>query len=113
MPTVFERIVAREIPAAIVHEDEWIVAFRDIEPQAPFHVLVVPRTPIPRLRDAGPEEAGILGRMLLVARKVATEAGYDDVGFRCVLNDGPDAGQVVPHLHLHVLAGRGFGWPPG
>ncbi len=113
MPTLFERIMAREIPAAIVHEDEWTVAFRDIQPQAPFHVLVVPRRPIARLGDAGPEHAELLGRMLLAARKVVAEAGLAEAGFRCTLNDGPDAGQVVPHLHLHVLAGRAFGWPPG
>ena len=113
MPTLFERIIAREIPAAIVHEDEWTVAFHDIHPQAPFHVLVVPRKAIPRLQDAGPEDAEILGRMLLAARKVATAAGMGESGFRCTLNEGPDAGQVVPHVHLHVLAGRAFGWPPG
>jgi len=113
VPTLFERIIGREIPAAIVHEDEWTVAFRDIQPQAPFHVLVVPRKPIAHLQDAGPEDAEVLGRMLLVARKTAADAGFGESGFRCTLNDGPDAGQVVPHVHLHVLAGRAFGWPPG
>jgi histidine triad (HIT) family protein len=113
MPTLFERIASREIPAEILYEDELVVAFRDIEPQAPFHALVVPRRPIARLSEATEADAVLLGRLLLAAREVAGKAGLDESGFRLVLNDGPDAGQLVPHVHLHVLAGRRFGWPPG
>jgi len=109
--TLFEKLIAREIPADIVYEDEWAVAFRDIHPQAPVHLLVVPRAPIPRLSAATPEDVERLGRCLDAVRRAALQEGLSS--YRVVTNDGPDAGQTVPHLHFHVLGGRGFGWPPG
>ncbi len=111
MPTIFSRIIAREIPADIVHEDDLSLAFRDIHPVAPFHVLVIPKRPIASLADAGPEDAALLGHLLTVCRKVAEAAGHRD--FRVISNAGAGAGQTVFHLHFHVLAGRGLGWPPG
>ena len=113
MPTLFERILAREIPAAIVYEDAFVFAFKDIQPAAPQHVLVVPRKPIPNLESTEPGDVEILGHLLLAARKVAGDLGLDTSGYRLVLNNGADAGQVVPHLHLHVVGGRALGWPPG
>lgn len=109
--TLFEKLIARQIPADIVYEDAWAVAFRDLHPQAPVHLLVVPRKPIPRLSAAGPEDVELLGRVLEAARLAAAQEGL--VSYRIVTNDGPDAGQTVPHLHFHVLGGRGFTWPPG
>jgi histidine triad (HIT) family protein len=111
MPTLFERIVAREIPADIVHEDDLAIAFRDIHPVAPLHVLVVPKRPLVNVGAATDEDAGMLGHLLGVCRKVAEDAGYPD--FRVVTNSGAGAGQTVFHLHLHVLAGRPLTWPPG
>lgn len=110
--TVFEKIAAREIPAAIVSEDADTIAFRDIKPQAPTHLLVTPKKPIPRLSEAGPEEAELLGRTLLAAAAAARQAGLTG-GYRLVINNGPDAGETVPHLHIHVLGGRALAWPPG
>lgn len=110
--TLFERIIAREIPATLLHEDARCVAFRDINPQAPFHALVVPVKPIPKLGDAAPDDEPLLGHLLMVAAKVAREAGYGEA-FRLAVNNGAGAGQTVFHLHVHVLAGRPFGWPPG
>lgn len=109
--TLFEKIIARQIPADIVYEDEWCVAFRDIHPQAPVHVLVVPRKPIARVDEASPEDAALLGRCLLAAGEVARQLGLDS--FRLVANSGEDAGQSVFHLHFHVLGGRPMSWPPG
>jgi histidine triad (HIT) family protein len=106
--TLFEKILARQIPAQIVHEDEFCFAIRDINPQAPNHFLVIPRKVIPKLSDASPEDAEVLGRCMLAASKLA--AGKD---YRLVINNGDDAGQTVFHLHMHVLTGRTFGWPPG
>lgn len=111
MPTLFERIIAREIPAEIVWEDDWTVAFRDISPQAPTHLLVVPRVPVARLEDT--DDPALLGHLLLAAREVAAALGLAEGGYRLVLNNGPDAGQIVPHVHIHLLAGRELGWPPG
>ena len=108
---LFCRIVAGEIPAERVAENDACIAFRDLAPQAPLHVLVVPRVHIPSLSAAS--DPLVLGQAALLAAQVAREAGYAESGFRTVVNDGPDAGQSVPHLHLHVLAGRPFGWPPG
>jgi histidine triad (HIT) family protein len=113
MPTIFERIVSREIPAEILYEDDLVAAFRDIEPQAPFHVLVVPKRPLARLAEATAADAVLLGQMLIAAERVARDAGVSEAGYRLVLNDGPDAGQLVPHVHMHLLAGRKMGWPPG
>ncbi len=108
---LFCRIVAGEIPAQIVAQNEHCVAFRDLAPQAPLHVLVIPRTHVASLGAAS--DAGLLGEVALMAARVAREAGYGERGFRSVVNDGPDAGQSVGHLHMHVLAGRPLGWPPG
>ncbi|MGE0384434.1 MAG: histidine triad nucleotide-binding protein [Gammaproteobacteria bacterium] len=109
--TLFERIIEGEIPAAILHEDEHCVAFRDVSPQAPVHALVVPRKPIPRLSEATPADQGLLGHLLLVANEVAAALGHHD--YRVVINCGAEAGQTVFHLHVHVLAGRQMHWPPG
>jgi len=110
--TLFTRIIDREIPAEIVYEDEHCVAFRDINPQAPFHALVVPRRPLPKLSDAAATDAELLGRLLLAAAEIARRYGYGDA-FRLAVNNGSAVGQTVFHLHVHVLAGRGFSWPPG
>jgi histidine triad (HIT) family protein len=111
--TLFERIIARELPASIVYEDDQVVAFRDIRPQAPVHVLIVPRKPIPRIADARTEDQPALGHLLLKAAEVADKLGLTQPGFRLVFNNGPDAGEAVPHLHCHILGGRPLGWPPG
>ena len=111
--TLFERIIAREIPGTIVYEDEQVVAFRDIKPQAPVHILLVPRKPIPRIAAAGPEDQAVLGHLLLKAAEVAGKLGLTRSGYRLVFNNGPDAGEAVPHLHCHILGGRPMGWPPG
>ena len=111
-PTLFERIVARELPADVVYEDAEILAFRDIAPKAPTHVLVIPKKPIPSLAHATDADELLLGRLMTVARKVAEAEGLSG-GYRCVLNTGEDGGQEVPHLHLHVLGGRKIGGFPG
>ncbi len=112
MTTIFSKIIHREIPADIVYEDELCLAFRDVNPQAPTHVLLIPKKEIPRLVDAQPEDAALLGHLLLTANKIARQLGVGDA-FRLVVNNGADAGQSVFHLHLHLLAGRAFKWPPG
>ena len=120
--TLFQKIADGEIPAEIVHEDDRCVAFRDINPAAPTHVLVVPRKPIPSPAAVEPEDAALVGHLFVVARKVAEQEGLapteedpttGEGGYRLVFNCGPDAGQSVPHLHLHVLGGRDLSWPPG
>jgi len=111
--TLFEKIIARELPADIVYEDDLVVAFRDIRPQAPTHVLIVPRKPILRMAEAKPEDQQALGHLLLKAAEVANKLGLTQSGFRLVFNNGPDAGEAVPHLHCHILGGRHLGWPPG
>jgi histidine triad (HIT) family protein len=111
--TLFERIAARELPAVIVYEDDEVFAFRDINPQAPVHVLIVPKRVIARIGDAGPQDAALLGRLLLTAQKLAGELGVSDSGYRLVLNNGRHAGETIPHLHLHLLGGRPLHWPPG
>ncbi len=108
---IFCRIVAGEVPAQVVGEGERWMAFRDINPQAPTHVLVIPREHVERLRDA--EDRDLLGELLLAAVQVARKEGLDATGYRVVINDGPYAGQSVYHLHLHVLGGRPLAWPPG
>ncbi|MGQ0530841.1 MAG: histidine triad nucleotide-binding protein [Panacagrimonas sp.] len=110
--TLFEKIIARQIPATFVHEDEHCIAIKDINGQAPMHLLVIPRKPMPRLCDATPEDQQLLGHLLLVANSVAAQAGYGEA-FRLVINNGAAAGQSVFHLHLHVIGGRPLGWPPG
>jgi len=111
--TLFEKIIAREVPAAIIYEDDLVVAFRDIKPQAPTHVLIVPRKPIPRIAEATPEDQRVLGHLLLKAAEVANKLGLTQSGFRLVFNNGPDVGEAVPHLHCHILGGRHMSWPPG
>ncbi|MFD0894614.1 histidine triad nucleotide-binding protein [Luteolibacter ambystomatis] len=111
--TLFEKICDKEIPANIVHEDDLCVCFRDISPQAPVHLLLVPRKPIPRVGLATAEDQAVLGHLLLTAGEIARREGFADSGFRVVINNGPDAGEAVPHLHVHILAGRNLDWPPG
>ncbi len=110
--TLFQKIADKEIPAKLVHEDELCVAFYDIAPQAPVHVLIVPRKAVARIAEAGAEDQALLGHLLLVAQKVAKQLGLAK-GFRLVINNGPDGGESVPHLHVHLLGGRALGWPPG
>lgn len=110
--TLFSRIIDREVPATILYEDEHCVALQDINPQAPLHALVVPRKPIPKVSDAAPDDAALLGHLLQAAARVARDAGYGDA-FRLAINNGAGAGQTVFHLHVHVLGGRPFSWPPG
>ena len=111
--TLFSRIIRREIPAQIVHEDEHVVGFRDINPQAPTHVLFVPRQPIATLNDLGDADAGLVGRLVLAATRYARAQGFADDGYRVVMNCNRDGGQTVFHLHLHLLGGRAMEWPPG
>ncbi len=111
--TLFEKICAKEIPATIVHEDDRCIAFRDISPQAPTHILVIPRKPIPRIGLANEEDEALLGHLLLVAGKVAQSEGIAESGYRLIINNGPDGGEAVPHLHIHLLGGRQLTWPPG
>lgn len=110
---LFCRIAAKEIPSRIVHEDADVVAFEDISPQAPVHVLVIPRRHVESLAAAGPGEAELLGKLIGVANRIAATRGVAESGYRVVSNIGRDAQQSVPHLHLHVLGGRPFRWPPG
>jgi histidine triad (HIT) family protein len=111
--TLFEKIIDREIPADIVYEDDLVLAFRDISPKAPVHVLIVPKRPIPRVADARPEDHQVLGHLLLKAAQLAAEFGVKETGYRLVINSGPHAGESVPHLHCHILGGRPLAWPPG
>lgn len=110
--TIFTQIINRQIPADIVYEDDECLAFRDVNPQAPVHILVIPKQPIARLVEAGADHQALLGRLLLTANQVAREQGVGDA-FRLVVNNGAEAGQSVFHLHLHILGGRPFTWPPG
>jgi histidine triad (HIT) family protein len=111
--TIFEKIIAREIPAKIIWEDDDAVAFHDVNPQAPVHVLIVPKKVVQRLRDATDADRSILGKLLLVARDLAKKLGIEESGYRVVINSGPDAGESVPHLHVHLLGKRALAWPPG
>jgi len=110
--TIFGKIIRREIPADIVYEDDLALAFRDITPQAPTHILVIPKTPIPKLADATDADKDLLGHLLLTVKKVAEQEGLTQ-GYRVVINTGEDGGQTVFHLHLHLLGGRSLQWPPG
>lgn len=110
---IFCRIADGDVPATIVHSDEDVVAFRDAHPQAPTHILVIPRRHIPSLDEADPGDAALLGSLLLRARELAREEGMAEDGYRTVLNVGADGGQTVHHVHLHVLGGRAMEWPPG
>ena len=111
--TLFEKIIARQIPAQIVYEDDLVLAFRDISPQAPTHVLMVPKKPLARIADAKDEDQQLLGHLLLKAAEVAEKVGLKAGGFRLVINNGKDGGESVPHLHCHILGGRQMKWPPG
>lgn len=110
--TLFSKIIDREIPAEIVHEDDRCIAIRDIDPQAPVHLLVIPKKPLPRVAAAQPEDEALLGHLLLTAAIAADKAGIGN-GFRIAINNGKAAGESVPHLHVHVLGGRDLRWPPG
>lgn len=110
--TLFQKIADREIPASIVYEDDLCIAFRDINPVAPTHILVVPRKPIPTLNDLTPEDEPLVGHLFTAARQIAAEEGLDN-GYRTVFNCGADASQTVFHIHLHLIGGRKMSWPPG
>ena len=110
--TIFSKIIRREIPADIVYEDDQCLAFRDINPQAPTHILVIPKKPIAMLGDAAAEDKALLGHLLLTVKDIAKQVGLDN-GYRVVINSGAEGGQTVFHLHLHLLGGRYLQWPPG
>ena len=110
---LFQKIIDRQIPATIVYEDDQCLAFRDINPQAPTHVLVIPREHIESLNDATQRDEGVLGHLLRVSARVANDLGHEESGYRAVINTGAGAGQSVFHLHVHVLGGREMTWPPG
>lgn len=111
--TLFEKIADRDIPASIVYEDELCLCFRDISPQAPVHLLLVPKKPIPRLALSTEEDVALLGHLMSKVPHIAKGEGLLESGFRTVINNGPDAGEAVPHLHIHILGGRKLTWPPG
>lgn len=111
--TIFEKIIAREIPADIVFEDDQCIAFHDIDPKAPTHALLVPKRVIPRIGDATREDEALLGHLLVTAGEVARILGLTPDGFRVVINHGANGGETVPHLHIHILGGRQMTWPPG
>jgi histidine triad (HIT) family protein len=110
--TLFSKIIRREIPADIIYEDELSLAFRDIHPQAPVHILVIPKQPIPKLASAQSQDQMLLGHLLLTVKQIADQEGLN-AGYRVVINTGDDGGQTVYHLHLHILGGRAMQWPPG
>lgn len=110
--TIFSKIIRREIPADIVYEDDLTIAFKDIAPQAPVHILVIPKKPLPQLSAAESQDHALMGHLLLTAKRVAEQAGLTN-GYRLVINNGSDGGQTVSHLHLHILGGRQMHWPPG
>lgn len=110
--TIFGKIIRKEIPADIIYEDEMCLAFRDISPQAPIHILLIPKQHIPKLADATAEDHALLGHLLIKAKEIAAKEGLAK-GYRVVINTGEDGGQTVYHLHLHILGGRSLAWPPG
>jgi histidine triad (HIT) family protein len=110
--TIFSKIIRKEVPADIVYEDDLTIAFKDITPQAPIHILVIPKKPISQLSAAESEDHALMGHLLLTAKRVAEQAGLEN-GYRLVINNGSDGGQTVYHLHLHILGGRQMRWPPG
>jgi histidine triad (HIT) family protein len=111
--TIFEKIIAHEIPAKIIWEDNDAIAFHDVNPQAPVHVLIVPKKVIPRLSAATEADRALLGKLMGVAGELAKKLEIDKTGYRVVINSGPDAGESVPHLHVHLLGKRALAWPPG
>jgi histidine triad (HIT) family protein len=113
MATIFDKIIAREIPADIVFEDEHVLAFRDIHPQAPVHVLFIPKQAVPTLNDLGAGDEAVVGRLAMAAAAYAKREGFAENGYRVVMNCNRDGGQTVFHIHLHLLAGRAMHWPPG
>jgi histidine triad (HIT) family protein len=113
MPTLFTKIINREIPAKIVFENDSVLAFQDINPQAPHHVLIVPKREIPTINDLDRETAPLVGELFLAAKELASRLGVAESGYRVVMNCNQDGGQTVFHLHLHFLAGRALHWPPG
>ncbi|MGF1591570.1 MAG: histidine triad nucleotide-binding protein [Pleurocapsa sp.] len=110
--TIFGKIIRREIPADIVYEDDLALAFKDVNPQAPTHILVIPKKPIPCLAESGQEDQALMGHLLMTVKKVAEQANLSH-GYRVVINNGTDGGQSVDHLHLHILGDRAMNWPPG
>ena len=110
--TIFSKIIRREIPADIVYEDDLAIAFKDVHPQAPIHILIIPKEPIAQLADAESKDHALMGHLLLTAKRVAQQVGLHN-GYRLVINTGSDGGQTVHHLHLHLLGGRQMVWPPG
>ena len=113
MKTIFQKIIDHEIPAKLVHEDDLCLAIHDINPQAPVHVLVIPKKPIARVAEATVADQAVLGHLLLTAAALAKKLGVAESGFRIVINNGRDGGETVPHLHVHLLGQRPMGWPPG
>ncbi|MEM9445726.1 MAG: histidine triad nucleotide-binding protein [Verrucomicrobiota bacterium] len=111
--SLFEKIVDREISAEIVYEDNLSLAFKDISPQAPKHLLIIPKKRYNRIAEVPESEKSLLGHLLIVAAKVAMDAGIEDSGYRVIINNGKDGGESIPHLHLHVVGGRPLSWPPG
>ena len=113
MSTIFTKIINKEIPANIVYEDDEVLAFRDISPQAPEHILVIPKKEIPTVNDIEEADAALVGNLFLTAKKIAKDLGFDEKGYRLVMNCNEDGGQTVNHIHMHILAGRQLSWPPG
>jgi len=113
MSTIFTKIINKEIPANIVYEDAEVLAFRDISPQAPEHILVIPKKEIPTVNDIEEADAALVGKLFLTAKKIAKDLGFDEKGYRLVMNCNEDGGQTVNHIHMHILAGRQLSWPPG
>ncbi|MEI7800147.1 MAG: histidine triad nucleotide-binding protein [Opitutaceae bacterium] len=113
MKTIFQKIIGREIPAKFVHEDELCIAIHDVTPQAPIHVLIIPKQLIPRIGNASASDQALLGHLLLTASNVAKQLGIAESGYRLVINQGRDGGESVPHLHVHLLGQRSLAWPPG
>ena len=110
--TIFSKIIERKIPAEIVYEDDFCLAFKDIHPQAPIHILIIPKKPIPMLAECQQSDQNLLGHLMMIAKQIASNVEIGDA-FRLVVNNGAKAGQTVFHLHLHLLGGRPFSWPPG
>ncbi len=113
MSTIFTKIIQKEIPADIVYEDNDVLAFRDISPQAPHHILVIPKKEIATVNDIDDADAALVGKLFLTAKKIAKDLGFDEKGYRLVMNCNEDGGQTVNHIHMHILAGRQLSWPPG